>query len=59
MSEPSRGGERQHRRETIEEVARDKREHLKRTIGKDISQEQAVRSVRDNYLNSERRQGKE
>jgi hypothetical protein len=59
MSEPSRGGERQYRRELIVETAKAKREHFEKTGNGRMTQEQAEKSVRENYVNDQRRQGQE
>lgn len=59
MSEPSRGGERQNYRESIQDTARRKREHYEQTGNGRMTQEQAERSVRDNWFKDQRRQGKE
>lgn len=58
-TQPSRGGERDGKRESIQETAKAKREHLEKTGNGRITQEQSERSVRDNWLKSQRRQGKE
>ncbi len=59
MSEPSRGGERQYRREQIQEIGKAKREHFEKTGNGRMTQEQAEKSVRENYVKDQRRQGQE